>query len=96
MSLSFSDQAIKKNSPNRKKGITISVTFENLSPIYQIASEKLSLKKLKSLKKCMSSLAFCYPAILQFSVVAISIVIACKELKITQIVQINQLFQLLN
>ena len=26
----------------------------------------------------------------------ISFVIACKELKITQIVQINQLFQLLN
>lgn len=50
MSLSFSDQAIKKNSPNRKKGITISVICENLSPIHRIVSEKLSLKKLKSLK----------------------------------------------
>ena len=50
MSLSFSDQAIKKNSLNRKKGITISVFCENLSLIYQIVSEKLSLKKLKSLK----------------------------------------------
>ena len=39
-----------KNSPNRKKGVTISVVCENLSPIYQIVSEKLSLKKLKSLK----------------------------------------------
>ena len=32
----------------------------------------------------------------QFSMAAISFVIACKELKIAQIVQINQLFQLLN
>ena len=51
MSLSFSDQAIKKNSSNRKKGIAISVICENLSPKYRIVSEQLSLKKLKSLKK---------------------------------------------
>ena len=61
MSLSFSDQAITKNSPNRKKGITTSVICENFSPVYRIVSEKLSLKKLQSLKKCMSSLTFLLP-----------------------------------
>ena len=45
----------------------------------------------------MSSLTrFCHPAISQFSMAAVSFVIACKELKIGQIAQINQLFQLLN
>ena len=32
---------------------------------------------------------FCHPAILQFSITAISFVISCKELKIAQIAQIN-------
>ena len=40
--------------------------------------------------------ALCHSAILQFPIAAISFVIACKDLKIAQIVQINQLFQLLN
>ena len=39
---------------------------------------------------------FCYSVISQFSMAAISFVIVCKELKISKIVQINQLFQVLN
>ena len=36
---------------------------------------------------------FCHPAISQFSMADISFNIACKELNITQIGQVNQLFQ---
>ena len=55
------------------------------------------MKNSKLYKQCMSSLTrFCHPAISQFSMAAVSFVIACKELKIGQIAQINQLFQLLN
>ena len=42
------------------------------------------------------SLTFCHPAILQFLMADISFDIVCKELKIVQIAQVNQLFPLLN
>ena len=38
----------------------------------------------------------CHPAISQFLLADISFNIACKELKIVQIAQLNQLFQALN
>ena len=44
----------------------------------------------------MGSLQFGPRKSAQFSMAAISFVTACKKLKIAQIVQINQLFQLLN
>ena len=42
------------------------------------------------------SLTFCHTAISQFLMADISFNIACKELKIAQIAQLNQLFQLLH
>ena len=57
----FLIKLLKKTLLTEKKGITISVICENFSPVYRIVSEKLSLKKLKSLKKCMSSLTVLLP-----------------------------------
>lgn len=51
------------------------------------------MKNSKLYKDCIGSLIFlCQPVILQL----FPFVIACKELKVEQIAQINQLFQLLN
>ena len=69
-----------------RKSITISVICESWSPIYQIVSGKLSLENSKLYKECMCSLMF----------LPISFVITCKELKIAQIPQINQIYPLLN
>ena len=57
---------------------------------------KLSLKNLTLSKNVCLIDVFATPKISQFSIAAISFVIACNELKITQIVQINQLFQVLD
>ena len=59
--LSFSDQAIKIDSENRKS-ITILVICENLSPIYRMVSDKLSLKNSKINKECLGSLTFLPPS----------------------------------
>ena len=56
----------------------ISVISETLSPIYQIMSDKFSLKNPKIYKECMSSV------ILQFLIAVIFFVTDCKELKLTQ------------
>ena len=44
----------------------------------------------------MAHKLFCHTAILQFLMADISFNIACKELKIAQIAQFNQLFQVLH
>ena len=44
----------------------------------------------------MSSLTFCHPVILQFLVAAIFFLTDCKELKVAQTAEINQLFSFLN
>ena len=55
-----------------------------------------SLKNLTFCKECMSSLRFfCQPEIWQFLIAVIFFVIDCKELKLAQTAQIDQLFQLL-
>ena len=43
------------------------------SMIYQIVSEKFSLKKSKFFKECMAHSLFCHPAILQFLKAAVSL-----------------------
>ena len=49
-----------------------------MSPIHGIVSEKLALKNSKLFNECISSITFfSYPAIFQFSLAAISFVIAC-------------------
>ena len=75
------------------KSITILVISENLSPMYRIVSEKFFLKNPQIYKKCLSSLAFCLPAISQCLIAPVFSVIDCKELKLSQTAQINQLFQ---
>ena len=55
---------------------------ENLSPMYQIVSEKFSLKNPKIYKESMSSLMFFHPVLLQFLIAAIFFVTDCKELKL--------------
>ena len=60
-----------------------------------MVSDKLPLKNSKLYKECMGSLVFGHLATSQLSK-AIFFAIACKELKIAQIAQIKQLFQLLN
>ena len=50
----------------------------------------------KFYKECMAYEPFCHPAISKFSIADISSNIACKEPKIAQIAQVNQLFQLSN
>ena len=65
---------------------------ENLSPIYRIISEKLFFKTPKLYKEWMGSLTTLPPS--NFAVfTALSFVVACKELKIAQAAQINQIFQ---
>ena len=54
------------------------------------------MKKSKLYKECMGSLMLCHPAISHFSMSVIYFVIACKMLKIAQIVQVNKLCQRLN
>ena len=44
--------------------------------------------------QCMGSFMFCHPAILQFLIGAISLLIECKELQLAQNAPINQVFQL--
>ena len=81
--LALSDEA---NNMKLIKSIILSVIYENLSPIYQIVSEKFSsLKNPKVYKECMSSLTFCHPVILQFLIAAIFFVTDRKELKLAQI-----------
>ena len=59
---------------------------ENLSPIYQIVSEKFLLKNPKIYNELMHELTnvICHPVILQFLIAAIFIVTDCKELKFAQ------------
>ena len=58
--------------------------------------EKFSFKDSKFYKECMAHYLFCHPLILQFSwLVFPSILLADeKMMKIAQIAQVNQLFQL--
>ena len=51
-------------------------------------------KFLDILQRMYGSLTFCYPTILQFLMADMSFNIVCKELKIAQIAQVNQLFPL--
>ena len=78
------------------KSITISIISENLSPIYQIASKKFSLKNSKIYKECMNSLTFCHPEIWPSLTTAFFFVTDCNELKVVQTTLINQLFCFLN
>ena len=59
---------------------------ENLSPIYQIVSEKFLLKNPKIYKELMYELTkvICHPVILHFLIAAIFFVTDCKELKFAQ------------
>ena len=57
---------------------------ENLSLIYQIVSEKFSLKNPQIYKQYMSSSMFSHPAILQFLIATVFFVTDCKELKLAQ------------
>ena len=76
-------------------GITVSIISGNLSPIHRMVSEKFSSKYSKFNRECMAHHLLCRPAISQFLMADIYINIACKQLKIEQIAQLNQLFQLL-
>ena len=58
--------------------------------------EKFSSKNSKFYRGCTAHKLFCHPAISQFLMSDISFNTACKELKIEQIAQVNQLFQLLH
>ena len=51
---------------------------------------------LEFYRECIADLLFSHKAILQFLMADISFNIACRKLKIAQIVQLNQLFQLLH
>ena len=61
--LSLSDEANKMKFLNIERAQKFQ--SENLSPIYQIVSEKFSLKNPKIYKECMSLVTFCHPVILQ-------------------------------
>ena len=61
-----------------------------------MVSEKFSSKNSKFYRGCMAHKLFCHPAISQFLMADISFNTACKELKIAQIAQLNELFQLLH
>ena len=58
-----------------------------------MVSEKFSSKTSKFYRGCTAHQLFCHPAISQFFMADISFNTACKELKIAQIAQLNQLFQ---
>ena len=64
--------------------------------MYPMVSEKFNFKNSKVYEECMAHYLFCHPAVSKFSMADISFNIACKEVKIAQIAQVNQLFQLLN
>ena len=64
--------------------------------MYRIVSENYSFKNSRFDKECMAHKPSCHPAISQLSMADISFNIAFKELRIAQIAQVNQLFQLLN
>ena len=72
--------------------MTVSIMCENLSPIHRIVWEKFSSKKSKFYRESIN----CHPAISQFLMADISLNIACKELEIAQIPQLNQFFQVLH
>ena len=61
-----------------------------------MVSEKFASKNSKFYRGCTAHYFFCHPAISQFLMSDISFNTACKELKITQIAPLNQLFQLLH
>ena len=61
-----------------------------------MVSEKFFSKNSKFYRECMAHKLFCHTAISQFLMADISFNIACKELKIEQIAQLNQLFQVLH
>ena len=90
--LSLSDDANKIKNSEYWKGITVSVTPEILSPIRRIVWEKFSSKNSKFYRESIN----CHPAISQFLMADISLNIACKELEIAQIAQLNQFFQVLH
>ena len=58
-----------------------------------MVSEKFSSENSKFYREFMANEFFCNTAISQFLMADISFNIACKELKIAQIFQLNQLFQ---
>ena len=60
-----------------------------------MVSEKFSSNNLKFYRECMVHELFCHTAISQFLMADISFDVACTELKIALIGQLNQLFQLL-
>lgn len=84
----MSDQAIKIKYLNIKREEQFQLPVKILARY----TKKLSLKNLTISKNVCLIDVFATPKISQFSIAAISFVIACNELKITQIVQINQLF----
>ena len=95
--LSLSDDANKIKTLNIETlGITVLVFSENLSPIHRMVPEKLSSKSSKFYRGCRAHELFYHPKISQFLVAHISFNTVCKELKIAQIAQLNQLFQLLH
>ena len=56
--------------------------------------EKFSFKDSKFYKECMAHYLFCHPFNFTVFMASISFNFACKEMKIAQIAQVNQLFQL--
>ena len=92
--LSLSDDSNKIKTLNIER--TVLVFSENLSPIHRKVSEKFSSKNSKFYRGCMAHYLFCHPAIAQFLMAVISFNTACKALKIAQIAQLNQVFQLLH
>ena len=61
-----------------------------------MVSEKFSSKNSKLTENVWLIKSFCHTAISQFLMADISFNIACKELKISQIDHLSQLFQLLH
>ena len=61
-----------------------------------MVSEKFSSKNSEFYEECIAHQLFCNTAISQFLMVDISFNIACKELKIAQISQLKEAFQLVH
>ena len=64
--------------------------------MHRMVSEKFSSKSSKFYRECIAHQLFCHTAISQFSMADISFNMTRKGLKIAQIAQPNQLFQLLH
>ena len=85
---------------NMKEHNNVSHLWKFERDIYWMVSEKFSLKNSKFYKEYIAHLLlliFCHPiAISQLLMADISLNISCKELKISQVGQVYQLFRLLN